>query len=431
MIFASTQTPASVPVEPAKAPTDAELLAIFQPIFDRIAEGAIAREQNRELAYDAVNWLRAAGFGRLRVPQAEGGFGASLQQLFSLISRLAEADSNLPQIFRAHFGFVEGRLNDRDAPNNAAWFARVVAGELFGAAMAERTDTTGNSVHLTEHDGSWRLNGEKYYCTGTLYADWIAVSANQGDDHVAIAVSTTAPGVTRLDDWDGFGQRLTASGTTRFADVSVDEAQIFRRFKTGEGRGDSYISAFYQQVHLATLAGIARAVERDAIAFVKGRTRTFGIPGQSSPKDDPLVQRVVGRLSSLRFGAQAAVEAVSRLLDEVHGAYLAGTATPEHYTAADIQTFQAQQVVIGQVLEATTLLFEVGGASASSSARRLDRHWRNARTLASHNPAILREAYLGDYYLNGTVPSQAWAERFAAAKVKDSAAPAVNEGDLA
>lgn len=146
------------------------------------------------------------------------------------------------------------------------------------------------------------------------------------------------------------------------------------------------------------------------------------------------MQRVVGRLSSLAFASEALVEKVSRSLDQLWHAWLAGTATAEQYAEADIRTFQAQQIVIGQVLETTTLLFEVGGASAASSARRLDRHWRNARTLASHNPAILREAYLGDYYLNGTVPSKAWAERFAEAKAKDQAQPvqpAVNEGDLA
>lgn len=433
MIFSEPETLLTAS-DAVAAPTDEQLLARFNPIFERIAEGAIAREQERELPYEAVNWLRDAGFGRLRVPQRHGGFGVSLEQLFRLVSRLAEADSNLPQIFRAHFGFVEGRLNDEDEQGNARWFQRVVAGELFGAAMAERTETTGNSVNLTEDGERWLLDGEKYYCTGTLYADWIAVSANQSDEHVAIAVPTTAPGVTRLDDWDGFGQRLTASGTTRFERVEVGEEQIFRRFKLGEGRTDSYISAFYQQVHLATLAGIARAVQRDAIAFVQGRTRTFGIPGQSSPRHDPLVQRVVGRLSSLAFASEALVEKVSRSLDQLWHAWLAGTATAEQYAEADIRTFQAQQIVIGQVLEATTLLFEVGGASASSSERRLDRHWRNARTLASHNPAILREAYLGDYYLNGTVPSKAWAERFAEAKAKDKAEqaqPAVNEGDLA
>ena len=46
-----------------------------------------------------------------------------------------------------------------------------------------------------------------------------------------------------------------------------------RRFKKDELRAESYLSAFYQLFHLATLTGIADAVLRDATDFVKGRTR--------------------------------------------------------------------------------------------------------------------------------------------------------------
>ncbi|MFC5694766.1 acyl-CoA dehydrogenase family protein [Pseudomonas sp. GCM10022186] len=422
MIF-NDQSGATPPAELSAPPADDELLVRFTPIFARIHEGALQREERRELAHEPVAWLREAGFGALRVPCAYGGLGASVPQLFRLLTLLGEADSNLPQILRAHFGFVEGRLNDEEDTHRDIWFPRIVAGELFGAAMAERTDATRNSVTLTREDDGWRVDGEKYYCTGTLYADWIAASTSDGDEHVAVAIPTRAPGVTRLDDWDGFGQRLTASGTTRFEGVKVNEEQLLRRFHSGEGRSATYITAFYQLVHLATLAGIARAVLRDGVAFVQGRTRTFGIPGQSSPRQDPLVQRVIGRLSSLAFSAESLVEGVAAAVERAWQAHKAGRATPELYAEADIRAYQAQQIAIGQVLEATTLLFEVGGASATSSTRRLDRHWRNARTVSSHNPAILREAYLGDYYLNGTVPSEAWAERFEAARRQDAGQP--------
>ena len=201
--------------------SDAELDARFAPIYRRIAEGAVAREQQRTLAFEPVAWLREAGLGALRVPQSHGGLGASLAQLLRQLVRLGQADSNLPQIFRAHFGFVEGRLASNDAASQDYWFARVVAGELWGAAMAERSDSTGNTVQLSDTQDGYRLDGEKYYCTGTLYADWVAAVANHGDDFVSLAVPTGAPGVERLDDWDGFGQRLTGSGTTRFTQVSV------------------------------------------------------------------------------------------------------------------------------------------------------------------------------------------------------------------
>ncbi|HDS1734695.1 acyl-CoA dehydrogenase [Pseudomonas sp. BP8] len=402
--------------------SDAELDARFAPIFNRIAAGAVAREQQRTLAHEPVAWLRQAGFGALRVPREHGGLGASLAQLLRQLVYLGEADANLPQILRAHFGFVEGRLASADAASQDYWFARVVAGELWGAAMAERTDSTGNSVQLSEDAaGEYRLDGEKYYCTGTVYADWVAAVANHGDDFVSLAVPTAAPGVEVVDDWDGFGQRLTGSGTTRFRQVAVPAAHILRRFAKTELRAESYLTAFYQAVHLATLAGIARAALADAVAFVQGRTRAFGVPGQSNPGADPLVQRVVGRLSSLAFAAQAQVSAVGQSLQAVVDAGQAGAVPEQLYTDSEIVTFQAQQIVLAQVLEATTLLFEVGGASATSNSRRLDRHWRNARTLASHNPAIYREQALGDYYLNGVSPAAAWRARQAAASDGQSA----------
>ena len=385
----------------------------FADVFARIAQTAVAREQKRELAFEAVQWLRDAGFGALRVPVAQGGLGASLPQLFELLIKLGQADSNLPQIVRAHFGFVEGRLSSRDAQSQDYWLAKVADGQLWGAAMAERTDTTRNSVTLSAVEpgnpgAGWQLDGEKYYCTGTLYADWIAAVALDGEDFVSVAVPTDADGVTVEDDWDGFGQRLTGSGTTRFNAVKVPEQHIVRRFKKDELRAESYLTAFYQLFHLATLTGIADAVLHDARDFVKGRTRAFGVPGQSSPKDDPLVQRVVGRLSSLAYAARTQVLAVAQVLQDVHQAEQGGYAIEQHYTEAEIRAYQAQQIVIEQVLEATTLLFEVGGASATSQSRRFDRHWRNARTLASHNPAIYRERALGNFYLNDITPNAAW-----------------------
>jgi alkylation response protein AidB-like acyl-CoA dehydrogenase len=153
-------------------------------------------------------------------------------------------------------------------------------------------------------------------------------------------------------------------------------------------------------------------VLRDGIAFVQPRTRAFGIPGKSNPKADPLVQRVIGKVSSLAFSAETLVLGIAQHLEDLYQLAQRGKATDADYVATEIKAFQAQQIVLPQVLEAATYVFEVGGASATSETRRLDRHWRNARTAASHNPVIHREAAIGDYLLNGTVPDRAWREAF-------------------
>jgi alkylation response protein AidB-like acyl-CoA dehydrogenase len=381
-----------------------ELAQRFRPIFAKIAEGAIAREQSRTLAFEAVTWLREAGFGALRIPQAYGGLGASLPQTFRLLIELGEADSNLPQIFRAHFAFVEERLNGRDEADRQRWFSLIVDGALFGAAMAEKTEGTETTVTLTKDGDHWRLDGYKFYSTGTIYATWIVAVALEGTEYVSLVLPTTAPGVVIEDDWDGFGQRLTGSGTTRFNRVEIGADQILRRISVEQPPKTSYIIAYYQLFHLAALAGIARAVVKDAIEFTRAKTRTFAVPGKSSPRHDPLVQSVIGRLASLSFTADTLVEGVANAIEDSYRAALNGQDATELYTSANVKAYQAQQIVIEQVLEATTLLFEIGGASAVSETRRLDRYWRNARTLASHNPAIQRERAIGDYWLNGTPP---------------------------
>lgn len=405
-----------------------DLAARFRPIFARIAEGAVAREIERRLPHEEVNWLREAGFGAIRIPVAEGGSGATIAQLFRLLVELGEADSNLVQILRAHFAFVEIRLNDAEQPEvRRTWFERIVAGALVGAAMAERTSATETTLELVREDDHYRLNGRKYYCTGTLYADWVSAAARDGEARVSVLVPTDAEGVTRIDDWDGFGQRLTGSGSTVFDNVRVEEAQILRRFNPGEFRADSYITAFYQQFHLSALTGIARAVKRDAIAFVQAKTRTFGVPGNSDPRNDPLVQRVVGKIASHVFAAEAIVESVSAALDAAYASYLAGAPDDDLFLEADRRAYQGQQVLVHSVPEIAALLFEVGGSSATQESRRLDRHWRNARTLGSHNPAILREKVLGDHFLNGTDFRKQWAEQWNPAKPEDSDAEAAPE----
>src|SRR4051794_18563974 len=106
--FMSDPRPANV----LSTGTDYEALAQrFRPIFQRIAEGALEREQNRTLPREPMEWLKNAGFGAVRVPRESGGAGASLAQTFQLLIELAEADSNLPQALRGHFAFVEDRLN--------------------------------------------------------------------------------------------------------------------------------------------------------------------------------------------------------------------------------------------------------------------------------------------------------------------------------
>ncbi|MDQ8034560.1 MAG: acyl-CoA dehydrogenase, partial [Bordetella sp.] len=127
------------------------------------------------------------------------------------------------------------------------------------------------------------------------------------------------------------------------------------------------------------------------------------------PAEDPLVQQIVGQLSATAFTATASVRAVARTLGAADRARQRDGQLPaDLLTQAELETAQAQVGVVDAVLQAGTRLFDVGGASALLEARGLDRHWRNARTLASHNPTPYKARLLGDHAINGTGPAFYW-----------------------
>lgn len=377
----------------------------FADIIADIAATAVQRETDRELPYEAVRRLRDAGFGSIRIPQEFGGWGASLEDLFRLLIELGAADSNLPQLLRGHVAFVETQLALPDSPQRRDWFARITSNEvLFGNAQAELSDSSTNSTTVVERDGRLFVSGRKYYSTGTLYADWIWSGGVWDGQAVAFAVEASAPGVTRIDDWDGFGQKLTGSGTTIYEDVEIDRAHVLPWTDADGHRSLAYTQGMYQLILLSALAGIARRTLTDTVAFVQPRTRTFGIPGQTSPRDEPLVQRVVGKLGGIAFSTEATVLEAVRRLEQADRTRFNDERDDEHYYTALVSIFEAQHAVIEQVLHGTGLFFEVGGASAVAQPKQLDRHWRNARTIASHNPAAYREQSVGAFHLNGTLP---------------------------
>ncbi len=392
--------------------TDRELTDRFAPVFAKIAEGALEREADRRLPRDQVDWLREAGFTKIRIPREYGGLGATLPQLVGQLIELGRADSNLPQLLRGHLGFVENRLVYPDAEVRERWLRRVAAGVIVGNAQSERASVSWWEPQTTvvpDDAGGWRLNGRKFYSTGALFADWIHTSAAVGKGRTAtVLVPASAPGVTRLDDWDGFGQRLTGSGTTLFEDVPVAAQDV--EIVEAEHLAGSSLAAFFQLVHLATLAGIGRAAVADTVEFVAGRTRNLFNPAHPAPATDPQVQQVVGRIAGASIVVDAATSAAAAALEEVYQAQRAGQATPAQLDRADVAVYGAQGVVARLVLDLVTELFEVGGASATAERYRLDRHWRNARTLASHNPVIYRDRVVGRYLLDGTRPSTAYAQ---------------------
>jgi alkylation response protein AidB-like acyl-CoA dehydrogenase len=394
-------------LRPATA-TDAELSARFQPVFDLVAEGNVERERDRAFPHKQVEWLKEAGLGRVRIPVEFGGFGASLEQTFVLLADLAEADANVAHIWRNHLAFVEDRLGAAPSAAGDRWIRRFLDGEFVGGGWTEANNGTFANLKTTvRRDGDrWLVNGAKFYATGSLYADWLDVLGkgdwdDEGDTALTALVRRTDPGVELVDDWTGFGQRTTASGSATYSDVPAEEGDVFpaaERFP--------YQGHFYQTAMLSVLSGITRAVLRDGIAALEARGRNYPQALDPVPTADAQLLQVVGQVSVHAFAAGAALRASSRTLDRVAAAHAAGDpeARKQRVVEAEVATAQAQLAIIDAALRATTTVFDALGASGVSETLLLDRHWRNARTLASHNPRVYKARILGDWLVNGTDP---------------------------
>ena len=152
----------------------------FASLLARIAAGAKDRDLDDENPFEQVNALKRAGFGALRLPEELGGPGFTVRQHFSAVIDVAHADPCVAHILRAHFAFVEERLRTPDDPISRRWLKKTAEGKIFGNAHSEKgPQPVGSLIYNTRllrtDDGGYRLDGEKYYCTGTLFSDYLAV----------------------------------------------------------------------------------------------------------------------------------------------------------------------------------------------------------------------------------------------------------------
>jgi alkylation response protein AidB-like acyl-CoA dehydrogenase len=379
----------------------------FGALVDTIRVDASRRDLEREHPFDAIDLLKGARFGALRLPAGEGGGGGTIRNVHEAAMQLAEADANVAHIYRNHFTIVERFIIGSHGGQRDIWRKAVLSGEIIGLATTEldRAKTGGDSNFKTvlrpEGDG-FILNGTKFYSTGTLYADWVLVRATTSDgEGVSLIIPTGRDGVERIDDWDGIGQRVTGSGTTNFRDVPVAAEEVIFD-KQNPSFLLPFTSTFAQSYVTAIIAGIIRGALRDAKALLKTRSRNFYYAASEQVTDDPLLQQAVGRIASDAFAAEQVVLASADALDRVAAARDQGEEPGELAHAAALIAAKAKIITDELALRATAALFDVGGASAATRAKNLDRHWRNARTLASHNPASYKAQALGAFELNGT-----------------------------
>ncbi|CDO30402.1 SfnB family sulfur acquisition oxidoreductase [Mycolicibacterium porcinum] len=383
-------------------------LAAAAQLSRSFAEESGARDAHRILPHEQVQALKESGLLALTVPAEHGGLDVPIAVLAEVLRLIAHGDPSIGQIPHSHFTFLEA-LRLQGTPAQQAYFYGLVAdGALFANAQSERgphpvdVDTT----TLTVADAGYVLSGRKYYSTGALFADWLIVRASHSDGSGEVPTAATpkaiafvprdARGVEVVDDWDGMGQRTTASGTVTLDAVEVPAAHVVE-FSPIFTRPTVY-GARAQLLHAALDVGIATAALEEAVRQA-AKARPHFEASVSSAVEDPTLVQAAGELTVTVRGAQALLAEAARQVDTARG-----DLTEDSAAEASIAVAIAKVAAARAAVEAGSTLFEFGGTRSASASGNLSRYWRDARTHTLHDATRWKIRHIGNYTLSGTKP---------------------------
>lgn len=385
--------------------SDEEAIQVAKTLAVEFAKEASQRDYQRQLPLREVQQYSASGLWGITIPKQFGGAGVSYKTLAEVVKIISSADSSLGQIAQNHWAFLEHIRLDASLEQQEFFFAQVLQGKRFGNAFSEKGSKTvaDLTTKIEFKDGHAVINGQKFFATGALLAHWIPVVAvsEEGKPFAALVPQHT-PGLTIVNDWSGFGQRTTVSGSVHLNNVQVDLkyiVPIHQAFERPTAAG-----AISQFIQSAIDAGIARGAIDETIAYVRAHARPWIDSGLEQASQDPYTIANIGELKIKLRAAEAVLALAGEAIDH---ALL--NPTEETVSEATLITAESKVLTTEIALLAANKLFELSGTRSTLSELNLDRHWRNARTHTLHDPVRWKLNIVGNYYLNDVLPPRhAW-----------------------
>ena len=383
--------------------TDNEALEAARSLAANAREHAGKRDLQRKLPWSLVEEFTRSGLGSLSIAREFGGPQVSFVTLAEVFAIISAADPALGQIPQNQVGILSLIAATATPAQKEHLFASVLQGWRIGNAGPERGSKNPLELkaRITADGDDFVINGQKFYSTGALFAHWIAVKAlDDNGKQVMAFVRRGTPGLRVVDDWSGFGQRTTASGTVLLNNVRVEAELVVDSSRLNDA--PNIQGAVSQLIQAAIDLGIARGAIADTISFVRERSRPWIDAKVERNSDDPYVIADIGKLNIELHAAEALLRKSGRVLDEVSAAPIdaAGAAR------ASIAVAEAKVLSTELSLLASEKLFELAGSRASLAEFNLDRHWRNARVHTLHDPVRWKYHAIGAYRLNGALPAR-------------------------
>lgn len=378
---------------------DAEALQVAQELAQSFKAKNIERDAQRILPFDEIDAFSQSGLWAITVPKRYGGAEVSSLTVAKIISLFSGIDGSIGQIPQNHFYALEVLRNTGTEQQKKRLYQEVLNGARFGNALAEFKPKNASLKHttLTPFENGYLINGEKFYCTGSLFAHRIPtlVVDAEGREYLAF-VHRDSEGLTLIDNWTGFGQRVTGSGSIKFHQVFVAAEDVIP-FDTAFQQ-PTIVGPFAQLMHAAIEVGIARAAFEETLNRVH-QARPWIDSQVDSANQDPLTIYEIGRIATDVHASEVLLKKAAQNVDEARL-----NTTTETVAKASIQVARIRAHSSETALKASSKLIELAGSRGSQSQDGLDLFWRNARVHTLHDAARWKYYFIGNYVLNGVLP---------------------------
>lgn len=385
---------------------DQDAINAAYQVADFALERRNFRDQHRQLPFDEIELFSQKGLSGIRIPKKYGGAEVSNKTLAHVFRIINKADSSLGQIPQNQIALLKMIQIMGTEQQQQLIFSEILNGKRLANGGPERhtKDSKTLNTRLTIENGKYTVTGQKFYSTGSSFADWLAIKAVHPEGHVVLTlIDRNSIGVEVINDWNGFGQRTTSSGTVILNQVEIDPFFIFDERILAQA--NHYRGAYSQLMQVAIDVGIAEAAFEDTLTAVSKARPIIDANVEKASFEHFTVQDV-GRSNVLLDAAILLLDEAAEFLDELDQLE---RVDPAQAALASIKVAEAKIYANDAALQISEKLLELGGSRSSLSQHNLDQHWRNARVHTLHDPVRWKFHALGDYYLNGKFPARhAW-----------------------
>ncbi|MET9293118.1 acyl-CoA dehydrogenase family protein [Streptomyces sp. NPDC003077] len=355
-----------------------------------LREHSARAEQDRRLAPEAVEALRAAGFFRMSVPRAYGGDEFGIRTQAAAIAEIGRGCASA--------GWLVGITGA--AETLSSLIPEKGAKEIFGATPDVFVCANGghHSATATRVDGGYRVTGKFPTISGVEIGDWMILAVvplvADGEPTGELVSLAAPPKEGRVHHtWNVAGMLGTGSHTVEFDGLFVPESRSIEHPLDPE-------LGLLNFPKLETFAAVAH---RTIAALVGAAHGALDTVWDMLEKGKPLIDTVHASALDSPVVRQWLTEAVHDVDTAYHhllssadmfdaAATAEGTMSRADRTRARLHMSSALQ----NARQAMGKLLDLGSTSGFSSSNPLQRYWRDLET-GSHHIHFNRLVSLEDY----------------------------------